>query len=67
MFITESMSTDRGFHVDVAGNGEEVLRLMETNNYDLVLMDIQMPILDGLETTKKIREMREILLSLVFQ
>ena len=44
-----------GYDADVAANGEEVLQLIETVPYDLILMDCQMPILDGLETTKEIR------------
>ncbi|MEA5601889.1 GAF domain-containing protein [Nostoc sp. UHCC 0252] len=43
-----------GYSADVAGNGEEVLQLLEKIPYDLILMDCQMPFLDGLETTKEI-------------
>ncbi|MBE9200951.1 MULTISPECIES: response regulator [unclassified Nodularia (in: cyanobacteria)] len=44
-----------GYAADVADNGQEVLQLLETIAYDLILMDCQMPILDGLETTREIR------------
>jgi CheY-like chemotaxis protein len=44
-----------GYTADVVSNGEEVLHLLEKVPYDLILMDCQMPILDGLETTKIIR------------
>ncbi|WP_208346525.1 response regulator, partial [Aetokthonos hydrillicola] len=43
-----------GYEADVAANGEEVLQLLEKIPYDLILMDCQMPILDGLETTREI-------------
>ncbi|ODG98325.1 ATPase [Nostoc sp. KVJ20] len=43
-----------GYKADVVANGKEVLQQLEKIPYDLILMDCQMPILDGLETTKEI-------------
>jgi signal transduction histidine kinase/CheY-like chemotaxis protein len=45
-----------GHRVRVASDGEEALRMMQREFYDLVLMDVQMPRLSGLETTKKYRD-----------
>ncbi len=42
--------------VDVASNGVEGLQLMEQDRYDLVLMDLEMPVMDGFETTRHIRK-----------
>jgi signal transduction histidine kinase/DNA-binding response OmpR family regulator len=45
----------RGFEVDVAENGQEALARTEQTVYDLVLMDCQMPVLDGFDATAEIR------------
>jgi CheY-like chemotaxis protein len=42
-------------NIDSASNGKEALDLFGTNNYDLILMDIQMPVMNGLTATEKIR------------
>jgi len=46
-----------GFDVELAVNGLEAIEKFKQSQYDLILMDIQMPVMDGITATKKIRQM----------
>jgi CheY-like chemotaxis protein len=57
--VATKMLENLGYSVDVVGDGLEALEALSRNSYDLILMDVQMPQMDGYVATQRIREREE--------
>lgn len=57
--LSKKILMQQHYEIDAAKDGEEVLKKLETEDYDLILMDINIPKLDGMECTKQIRALAD--------
>ena len=55
LMIAEHILQKEGFDVTTVNNGEEAISILDEQKFDMILMDIEMPIMDGLEATPIIR------------
>jgi two-component system CheB/CheR fusion protein len=64
-FLIKIILMDFDFEVEMANNGQQAIDKLEKETFDLVLMDLQMPILNGFEATEHIRQTMKLRLPII--
>jgi len=54
-YLVRKVTSDFGFALDIAENGEAAINKLDQNEYDLILIDLEMPVMNGYDTTTYIR------------
>ena len=57
--VTNDLLSEKGSNVKIANNGKEAIEILSSENFDIILMDMQMPVMDGYQATAYIRSKME--------
>ena len=57
LMVASGMMKNYGMKIDTAGSGKEAIEMVQKQDYDIVFMDHMMPEMDGVDTTRRIREL----------
>jgi CheY-like chemotaxis protein len=57
--LTKKILMVQNYQIESAKNGQQVLDMLQSANFDIILMDINMPIMDGMECAKQIRKLED--------
>ncbi len=60
LFLVRTILEEEGYEIITSSNGQDALKIIETEPPDLILLDVMMPVMDGYEVTKRIRGMKDL-------